>query len=117
MLVGGRLVVGGGALVAPRTTGRLFGIDPDANPAAAFVGRLFGVRALLMAVLAASADGLDQERQLRAGVAVDLIDAVAALAAGRRRQLGLLPATAAFAAAVTAAALGMNLVLKPPQHS
>jgi hypothetical protein len=115
-LVVGRLLVGGGALVAPKATGRVFGVNPAANPAAPFVGRLFGVRAVMMALLAAGTDGVDQERQLRAGVAVDLIDAAAALAAGRGRQLGTASAAAAFAAAMTEAALGVSLVMRPPRR-
>ena len=112
LLVAGRIFVGGGALVAPRLTGRIFGIDPATNPAAPFVGRLFGVRAVLMAVLACVADGEERERQLRAGVAVDLVDATAALVAGRRGQLRPVAALAAFGAAVTEAGLGMSLLIR-----
>ena len=114
MLAGGRLVVGGGALVAPRLTGRLFGIDADANPAVSYVGRLFGARAVLMAVLVCAADGEDRDRQLRAGVAVDFADAFAALLAGRRRELPPSTAAAAFVAALTEAALGLRLLASRP---
>lgn len=111
-IAGGRIVVGGGALLAPRLTGRAFGIDPQANPAAPFVGRLFGARALLMALLLCAADGEERERQARAGVAVDLSDAVAALVAGWRRQLRPAAAVAAFTAAAAEAGLGMRLVTR-----
>jgi hypothetical protein len=113
LLAGGRLVVGGGALVVPRLTGRAFGIDPDANPAAAYVGRLFGARAVLMALLVSAADGEERERQLRVGVAVDLADALAALLAARRKELRPAAAIVAFAAAMTEAAIGMRLVARP----
>lgn len=112
LLVGGRFLVGGAALVAPRMTGNAFGIDYAANPAAPFIGRLFGVRAVLMAALVAATDGTDRERQLRAGVAVDLVDALAALSAGRRRELAPMAAAAACAAALAEAGLGVRLVLE-----
>ena len=119
VLIGGRLLVGGGALTAPRLTGRLFFIDPRANPAAPYLGRLFGVRAVLMAFLVCAADGEERERQLRAGVAVDVVDAAAALVAGWRRELRPPAAAAAFAAAVTEAVLGARVVsaLKPMRLS
>jgi hypothetical protein len=110
LLVAGRLAVGGGALVAPRLTGRLFGIDPDRNRAAAYVGRLFGVRAVFMALLLADSAGAERERQLRAGVAVDVTDALAALAAGVRHDLSPAATFATFAAAVAETSLGLRLL-------
>ena len=106
LLIAGRIVVGGGALLAPRITARAIGIDPTANPAAVYIGRLFGVRAVFMALLLAASRDAERDRQLRAGVAVDVVDALAAVAAGRRRELRPLSAWAAFAAAVTEASLG-----------
>lgn len=104
-LVGGRFVVGGGALLLPRLTCRVFGLEP--TPALVFVGRMFGVRAVGMGVAVASSDGMERERQIRGGVAVDLVDALAAvaLARGHRRTAAI-----AFAAAVSEAALGMALL-------
>lgn len=110
LLTAGRYLVGGGALVSPQTTGRAFGIDPATNPAAAYVGRLFGARAVTMAVLLTAATGIERDRQLRAGVAVDLCDALAALLAGRRTELGPRSAAAACAAALTEAGLGARLI-------
>ena len=109
-LVGGRFAVGGTALVAPRLAGRIVGIDPRANPAAPFVGRLFGVRAVGMGFAVAIADGTERDRQLRGGIAVDLIDAAAALAAARSHELNRRAAALAFAAALTEAALGASLL-------
>jgi hypothetical protein len=110
LLIGGRLVVGGGALLAPRLVGRCFGIDADDNPAMPYVGRLFGVRAVFMAVLLAATSDAERERQLRGGVAVDITDALAAIAARRTRGLGAGAGTAAFVAAATEAALGISLL-------
>jgi hypothetical protein len=103
-LMAGRVVVGGGTLVAPRRMGAAFGIDPADNPAASYVGRLFGVRALLQVALLVARE--DRRRQLRWGVAVDLVDAAAALAAARSGDLARRPAALASAAALGEAALG-----------
>jgi len=105
-VMAGRVVVGGGTLVAPRRIGAVFGVDPAANPAVSYVGRLFGVRALLQVALLATADNDERPRQLRWGIAVDLVDAAAAAAAGRRGDLSRRAATMAAAAALAEAALG-----------
>jgi hypothetical protein len=107
----GRIVIGGGALVAPRLTGRAFGIDPAANPAASYVGRLFGVRAVLMAVQLLTVRPEERVRVLRQNVAVDLVDAVAAVAATRAGALDRRSGAAATAAALFEAALGVRLLL------
>ena len=39
-----RCAVGAGAYLAPNLSGRLFGLDPDGNPQASYLGRLFGAR-------------------------------------------------------------------------
>jgi len=103
----GRVVVGGGTLVAPRRMAPAFGIDADANPAVSYVGRLFGVRALLQVGLLATAPPEERPRQLRWGVAVDVVDAVAAAAAGRRGDLPRGAAGRATAAALLEATLGV----------
>ena len=110
LLTGGRIGVGGGTLLAPRATGRLFDIDVDANPAMPYVGRLVGGRAVFMALLLLGSRGAERTRQLRAGVVVDVVDALAALAAGRRAELGRGAAAAAFGAAAFEAGLGLRLL-------
>ena len=105
-LMAGRVVVGGGTLVAPRRMAARFGIDPVANPAASYVGRLFGVRALLQVVLLAAARPDERRRQLALGVVVDLVDAGAALASGRAGELSRGAARLATAAALAEATLG-----------
>src|SRR5687767_12174 len=82
---GMRLRIGIGSFVAPRVAGRLFGIDPDANPGAAYLGRLFGVREVFIA--AVSADPAADDSLFRLGLAVDGADYVAALAGRARGQL------------------------------
>ena len=103
----GRFVVGGGALVAPRAAGRLWGIDTDAGSPSVYLARLFGVRAVAMAALVLAARDEDRRRQLQLGVAVDLVDAAAAAAAGRDGGLRRATAVAATLAALVEAGLGV----------
>ena len=44
----GRIVVGASAYLAPNLTGRLFGLDPEGNPQASYLGRLFGARDVVL---------------------------------------------------------------------
>jgi hypothetical protein len=106
-LVGLRAAVGAGAWLAPRMSGRLFGLDIAANPQAPYLGRLFGVRDVALAVGTSSSSGSERAQWLRLGVACDLADAIAGIAAGRR---GELPKPATFmvtTTALAAAALGI----------
>ena len=99
-LAGIRAALGVSALLAPRLTGRLFGIDVDANPAAPFLARLFGARELYMASPFLMTDSSLDEQELAArAVPVDAADLAAALAAGLR---GYLPWRAAVPAALMA---------------
>ena len=103
-LVSLRLGLAAATWLAPRTTLRVFGIDPVLNPAAPFLLRLFGTRDAWLAVEVLAAD--DPDPILRSHVAVDVADAGAALMASGGRQM---PRRAAFAAALvagTAAVLG-----------
>lgn len=94
-----RLAIGIGALVAPRVTGKLFGIDADANPASPYLARLFGAREIYMATpFLMPAPGLDEAELASRAVPVDAVDAAASLVAGLRGYLpwrAALPATAA----------------------
>lgn len=100
-LAGIRATIGVSALVAPRLTGKVFGIDADANPATPYLARIFGARELYMASpFLMPAPGLDEQELASRAVPVDAADAVAALAAGIR---GYLP----WRAALPAAAAGM----------
>jgi len=101
-LAGIRAALGVSALLAPRLTGKVFGIDVDANPAAPYLARLFGARELYMASpFLMPAPGLDEQELAARAVPVDAADTVAALAAGLK---GYLPWRAAIPAAATAAA-------------
>ena len=106
-LVGLRGAVGLGAYVAPRLSGRVFGLDPDANPQAPYLGRLFGARDVALAFGLGTSSGAQRAQWLRIGVACDLADAAASLLAGRRGELPKAAAVLLTATALTAAALGL----------
>lgn len=102
-----RLAIGAGALLTPRLAGKIFGLNPDDNPEAVYLGRLFGGRDLMMGYALTATEGDERDRWLAWGVAVDLTDAAAAAAGGAR---GYLPKRAAVLAGLTAlgaATLGM----------
>lgn len=108
-LVGVRGTIGVLALLFPRFAGRLFGIDPDENPAVPYVARLFGARELFMAApfLDESMEDV-QDYALRAGVAVDSADVVAGLFAGARGYLGKRATLMVTSTAAVAALLGLK---------
>ena len=107
-LVGIRGAIGAGAWLMPRFSGRLFGLDPDGNPQAAYLGRLFGIRDIALAYGLNASGNEEQRRQwLRIGVACDVADAIAGVLAGRR---GDLPPRSAFLVTATAlSAAGMGI--------
>ena len=105
-LNGMRFAVGAGAWAAPNLAGKAFGLDPDHNPQASFIGRLFGARDIALAVGALSTAGDSRRRWIQIGLAVDLADAAAGVIAGRT---GVIPKQAAImgtATALVAAAMG-----------
>jgi hypothetical protein len=108
-----RFLIGGGAWLAPNLSGRLFGLDPDANPQAAYVGRLFGSRDAALGIGYAATDGEARRLWWRLGVACDLLDAAAGVLAARRGDLpksagAMVTGTALLAAGLGAAALAAD---------
>jgi hypothetical protein len=106
-LVGVRSAIGAGAWLAPRFSGRLFGLDPDANPQSPYLGRLFGARDVALGVGLATSSGRQRQQWLRIGIACDLADAAAGLLAGRRGELPKHATVLVTATALMAAALGL----------
>ncbi|HEY1508187.1 MAG TPA: hypothetical protein VGF93_04240 [Solirubrobacteraceae bacterium] len=106
-LVRMRGAVGAGAWLAPRFSGRLFGLDPNANPQAPYLGRLFGARDVALAFGLSTSSGSQRANWLRIGVACDLADAVAGVLAGRRGELPARATVLVTATALAAAALGI----------
>ena len=96
-----RIVVGASAWLAPNLSGRLFGLDPERNPQASYVGRLFGARDVVLGAGALRAPRRQKEKWLKAGLACDVADTAAGMMAGAR---GTLPAPAAALVTLTAAA-------------
>lgn len=102
-----RLALGGIAWLAPRQTARLFGIDPDENPAAPFLGRLFAIRDVAMGAALLEGDEAETDRWIDYGIAVDAADAVAAVAGGIRGYLPKRAAVMVVLAATSGVALGV----------
>jgi hypothetical protein len=107
-LIAARTALGTGALLAPRTTGKLFLLDPEANPQVTFIGRMWGIRNLALAAGLRTARGGPQLRTTRqVNVAVDVADAIAAWLAWREGSLPAPAAALAGGTAVVATALGV----------
>lgn len=109
-LVATRTAIGVAAWLTPRLSGRLFGLDPDANPQASYLGRLFGVRDVALGIGLRSSSGAERQQWLRLGVACDLADAAAGVLAGKtgalpKRATVLVTGTALMAAAMGVAAM------------
>lgn len=109
-----RAALGVGSLLAPRVTGKVFGIDVDANPAAPYLARLFGARELYMASpFLMPAPGLDEQELAARAVPVDAADTVAALAAGLKGYLPWRAVVPAAGAAAFATYLGTQAQRRP----
>ena len=106
-LVGVRSAIGVGAWVAPRVSGRLFGLDPGNNPQAPYLARLFGVRDAALGYGLSTSRGSQRALWLRIGIACDLADAAAGVFAGRRGELPGFAAVLVTATALGAVALGI----------
>jgi hypothetical protein len=106
-LVGVRGAIGTSAWLAPRLSGRLFGLDPAANPQASYLGRLFAVRDAALAFGLSTSTGQERAQWLRIGIVCDLADAAAGLLAGRRGDLPARATILVTGTALGAAALGL----------
>ena len=117
-LIGGRAAIGTGAFLVPGLTGRLFGLNPAANPQAPFLSRLFASRDIALAAgLAASSDS-DRARWLWAGIACDVADAVAAILARRGGQMTRFSSALITLTGLSGAATGVAaLVSKQPDSA
>jgi hypothetical protein len=102
-----RAVVGAAAWIAPRPSGKLFGLDSNSNPQAPYLGRLFGVRDVALAAGTLGSEGEAQDRWLRAGIGCDIADAAAGIAAWRAGYLSTFSSVLVTAAALNGVALGV----------
>jgi hypothetical protein len=102
-----RTVVGVAAWVAPRLSGKAFGLNIDDNPQGPYIGRLFGVRDVAFAYGLSTTQGEAQDRWLVAGVGCDLADAAASIAGWRAGYLSTFTGVLVTAAALHGASLGI----------
>lgn len=102
-----RAVVGAAAWIAPRLSGRAFGMRTEDNPQAPYLGRLFGARDVALAYGALSTSGEEQNRWLVAGLGCDVADAAAGIVAWRAGYLSTLSSALVTAAALNGVALGL----------
>jgi hypothetical protein len=107
LLSGLRVAVGAGAWAAPNTTGKLFGLDPDNNPQASFMARLFGIRDIALGLGTTATTGSSRRLWWQLGIACDLADAAAAALAARNGTLPKVAAVMAGTTAIAAAGLGV----------
>ena len=90
-----RLFNGAAALFAPATLARRLGVDPEANRAALYVLRMFGVRTVLIGAQLLLRDESVRSHSLRVAPVIHAVDAAAALIAGDRGHLPRRVATTA----------------------
>ena len=101
-----RAIVGAGAWIAPRLSGKAFGLDSSDNPAAPYLGRLFGARDVALAYGTLTTSGEDQDRWLVAALGCDVADAAAGIAAWRGGYLSPFSSLLVTGAAINAVVLG-----------
>ncbi|MDQ8043709.1 MAG: hypothetical protein AAGC46_03580 [Solirubrobacteraceae bacterium] len=102
-----RVAVGAGAWATPNLAGKAFGLDPDANPQAAYLARLFGVRDVALATFAQATTGDARKLAWQLGIACDALDGVAAILGGRNGTLSTRTAVLAGGTGFIAAGLGV----------
>ena len=102
------------AWFAPGLAGRVIHVDVEANPALPYVTRLFGARDALMGILLVQTRGRTRDRQLWYGIAIDSIDASAAVIAGIGRQLSRRGAILSAGASLLGASLGVGALGRGP---
>ncbi|HEY3019233.1 MAG TPA: hypothetical protein VGJ32_03530 [Solirubrobacteraceae bacterium] len=113
LISGLRASIGVGAYVAPNLTGRAFGLDPEGNPQASFLARLFAIRDLALAVGTLGSEGDARRRWLQLGLACDLGDAAAAYLARRDGSLPTPAAVMSGGTALAAVAVGVAALARP----
>lgn len=109
-----RAAIGVGAWATPRLSGKLFGLDPDHNPQAPYLARLFGARDVALAYGLATSTGAQRSLWLRIGLACDLADAAAGVLAGRRGDLPAFTTVLVTGTALVAAGLGISALQGEP---
>ncbi|HEX8206432.1 MAG TPA: hypothetical protein VF587_10270 [Solirubrobacteraceae bacterium] len=106
-MAGLRLAVGITSYVAPNFGGKLFGLEPDANPQGAYLARLFGVRDVALAVGPLRAKKKAQDNWIELGILCDAADTVSAFLGGGKGYLSPKATAMVAAPAIGATALGI----------
>jgi hypothetical protein len=117
ILTASRASLAATALLMPRLGARIFRLDADGTPAIV-MGRLFGIRNGVLAAGLLRLDTITNPRTfVRVNVLVDLVDAVAFVAAGRRREIGTAATVLGTGLALTAAGLGTAAAVALPDDA
>jgi hypothetical protein len=82
-----RLFNGLAALFAPRFLAQRLGVDTDANPAALYIMRMFGIRTVLIGIDLLRKRGQERTEVLRHAVLIHASDTLAAFLAARTGRL------------------------------
>ncbi len=114
ILTGLRTSVGSGAWLAPRLSGKLFGLDPAANPQLPYLGRLFGIRDVALGAGVQFSSGRSRRLWLQLGILCDSADAVAGILAGRKGELSKLSTVLVTAPALMGIGLGIAALQATP---
>lgn len=113
-LAGIRLVNGTAGLLAPALLLRRLGVDPEANPAAFYALRMFGIRTVVLGAELLVLDGDDLDRSLRTGVLIHASDVAAAATAGATHRLPARSAT--VATLISTVNVGLALAAREPRR-
>jgi hypothetical protein len=105
-----RIAVGAGAWAFPALTGKVFGFNSMDNPETVYMGRLFGVRDVVLGAGVLASSGEAKKLWWRLGILADLADATASYKGlkdgGPKRGMVMATATALFAVGLGVAAAG-----------
>jgi hypothetical protein len=116
LLIAGRVGVAAIALFAPQVFAKIFRMETAGTPAVA-LGRMFAVRNAVLAGGLLRLTGLNFPGEfIKANIAIDLIDAAALTAAGRRHEVSTATAILGTGAALTGAVYGVATLLALASH-
>ena len=101
-----RFIIGGSSWLAPDLAGKGFGLDPEANPQASYVGRLFASRDAALGAGIVATEGDARRLWWQIGIACDVADAAAGLIALKQGRLPAAAGVMVTATALVAAGLG-----------
>lgn len=117
LLIGGRIAVAVICFFAPRVFAAIFRMDTTGTPAIA-LGRMFAIRNAALAAGLLRLDAFTAPRAfLKLNVLIDLVDAIALMAAGRRHEISTTTSILGTSTALTAMAYGTAAVAKRAEQN